>query len=117
MGQEKWHQLEVDELVKGLSEIETIPKMEEFLERIVTPRELNDMAVRLRVWKMLEEGESYSTIRLELGVGSELISKVSNKIGYGFRRSSMVAKKREVKKPSRKHLRYKGAPSILDLLD
>jgi TrpR-related protein YerC/YecD len=113
-----WHQKEIDELLRDLAEIKNREQIESFLERIVTPRELNDIAIRLKIWKLLEEGESYSSIQSSFGVGTELISKVSNKIGYGFRRTSGAAVKREKKfKNKRRHIRYKGAPSILELLD
>jgi TrpR-related protein YerC/YecD len=110
---ESWYQKEIDEMIVEIAGITDISNLKDYLGRVLTPREINDMARRNKVRKMLEEGNSYSDISLKLGASTVLISKVSAQIGYGFRRSSSHTKKEKTAKIDpgkylRRKVKYKG---------
>lgn len=88
----------------------------ELFDKILTPREINDVARRLAVIELLEAGQSYVEISMRLGMGSNTISKISAKLGYGFRRgeSGTASRNNESTKRLRivqSKIKYKGAPT------
>jgi TrpR-related protein YerC/YecD len=113
----KWCQKEIAEVIEALSECKAPEDICEIFDAILTPREINDMARRYKIKKMLEDGQSYSEIKMTLGVSSDVISRVSTKIGYGFRRTESSTTKIEsvpgYKDPltRKKGIYYKGVPS------
>lgn len=114
----KWCEKEIDEMVKLVSLCKDSKEVCEVFDVILTPREINDMARRLKILELLEEGQSYSDIKMSLGVGGDVISRVAGKIGFGFRRvHSTIAKKESQKKwedplQRKRDVYYKGVPSI-----
>lgn len=114
MAREIWHEKEINEMLKVVSEANTIKDVEELFDMILTPREINDMARRYKAIEMLEKGLSYSEIGEALGLSSVIVSRLSNKIGYGFRRSSKIANKRTKAKNGYVKIApsYKGMPAI-----
>jgi TrpR-related protein YerC/YecD len=109
-----WCEKEIRELVKLISEINDVKEVEKLFDLILTPREINDMAKRLKIKKMLEAGSSYLEIERELRVSPVIISRISNSVGYGFRRSyAGVGKKTKSKtKTPKRTIKYKGATPI-----
>jgi Trp operon repressor len=113
----KWCEKEINEMVDLVSSCKDSKEVSEVFDIILTPREINDMARRLKILRLLEEGQSYSEIRMRLGVGSDLIGRVANRIGFGFRRVAPGAAKKEMhtewKDPlqRKKGVYYKGVPS------
>lgn len=114
----KWCEKEIEEMLEQVAEANNAEEVSEVFERILTPREINDAARRLAIIKMLEQGESYSSISMRLGVSSGVISKISVGSGYGFRRSDYkaLAKIKPKEKAKLPHLveskiRYKGTPT------
>lgn len=87
----KWCENEIEEMLEQIAEAVSAEEVSQIFERIFTPREINDSARRLAVIKMLEQGESYNSISMKLGVSSGVISKISIGLGYGFRRSDNQA--------------------------
>lgn len=119
MSREKWYQNEINKMISVVAGLENTQQVEEIFDQIITPREINDMARRLAAVEMLNEGISYSEIREKLNLSPIIISRLANKIGYGFRRSSTVIKSdspkaKRAKKPIRK---YKGATPIHRMFD
>lgn len=112
-----WLEKEVEELISVIAKATDERQVEDLLDRILTPREINDMARRLRVASMLEDGRSYFEISEKLKMSPNTISKISHKIGYGFRRSS-VKNKISVTgtKRRRRVIRYKKAPTITEII-
>jgi TrpR-related protein YerC/YecD len=114
---EYWYEKEIKGMVSEVSKITDCLEMERYLGKILTPREINDMARRLKISKMLEEGKSYSEISNAIGASPTLISKVSAQIGFGFRRSAKVPdKKKEKVDPSKylgRKIKYKGVDTGL----
>jgi len=109
----KWCKKEIDELLSLIASTRNDQEVYFLLDLILTPREINDMARRLKVLKMLEDGKSYSDIVCEIGISRHTISRVSEKIGFGFRRSkSSFGRKQEKQKIRfkivRSRVKYKG---------
>jgi TrpR-related protein YerC/YecD len=118
----KWFKKEIEEMLKGVAKAKSSEEVAEIFEIILTPREINDMAKRLKVVKMLNKKESYSNIKEKLGVGNTTISRIANGIGYGFRRGNSVISEeqkteKKINKKSKKIIRYKGAASIHHIFD
>jgi uncharacterized protein YerC len=86
MDTNKWCENEIRELIADVSKANTVAEVEDIFDLVLTPRELNDMAKRHKIKKMLEAGEPYINIETSLKVSPTIISKVSSHIGYGFRR-------------------------------
>lgn len=98
-----WLEKEIKELLKELAHVGTEAEVATLLGVINTPREINDMAKRLKIRKLLERGESYSSIGAQLGVSPVIISRISNSIGYGFRRSyAKIGSTAKNKKPKKR---------------
>ena len=115
MSREEWYQKEINELILMILKIKSQQELTMLFDRILTPREINDMARRLKALELLEKGLSYSEIRERLGLSPVIISRLANKIGYGFRRSNKISAKRDElssRKSSipKKTIRYKGIP-------
>jgi TrpR-related protein YerC/YecD len=115
----KWCEKEIVEAIEAIADCEDSVEVCGLFDVILTPREINDMARRYKIIRMLDEGCSYGEITRALGVSTVMISKVSSKIGYGFRRSwPSTAKKnnKDVKKwqdplTRPQDIYYKGVPS------
>ena len=54
-----------------------------FFEDVCTVAEIRDMAQRLQVARMLDEGMSYTAISRETGMSSATISRVRRALVYG----------------------------------
>lgn len=78
-----WHNQSTDELVKALLSLKTQEECYAFLEDVCTIKEFLDIAQRLSVAKMLDKGESYSTISAQTGASTATISRVSKAYEYG----------------------------------
>jgi len=115
MAREEWYQKEINELISMILKINNEQELVMLFDRILTPREINDMARRLKALELLGKGVSYSEIREKLGLSPVIISRLANKIGYGFRRTSKISAKRDratLQKSStpKRTVRYKGVP-------
>lgn len=106
-----WCEKEIGELINRIGQANK-EEVGALFDAILTPREINDMAKRLKIIELLNKGETYTEIQQTLRVSPVIISRVSNKIGYGFRRSYARARNKEsIKTASKKSslIRYKGA--------
>ncbi len=105
-----WHDKEVLGVLDLMVNCKDREGMRNIFDRILTTREINDIARRYKVLTMLDAGLSYADIKLETGMSATAISRLSVKCGFGFRKSSGLREKSLQKKlPKRKmNLRYKG---------
>lgn len=87
-----WHKEEIQEVISLLLSCETNHDMEIIFDRVLTPREINDIARRYKTLKMIDDGKSYADIMQETGMSAVTISRLSMKCGYGFRKSSGIKK-------------------------
>jgi TrpR-related protein YerC/YecD len=120
MPQEKWFQKEVDLMIKTVGETKTKKELTDLFDQILTTRELNDMGRRLAVVNLLKAGKTYHEIAEQLKVAPTTIARISNKIGFGFRRNyqklSQVNKLDSNPKKRKSPLKYKGATPIHRML-
>jgi TrpR-related protein YerC/YecD len=118
MARDEWLQREIDQLLLEVAKTKNTDEVERLFDCILTPREINDMAKRLKIRDMLKSGKSYLEIRDTLLVSPNIVSRISNKIGYGFRRSNTQAvrkiseSKLNIQKHRKNPLKYKGATPI-----
>ena len=109
-----WHKEEIQRVIELLLSCKKKEEVELVFDRILTPREINDIARRHKALTLFDEGSSYSDIMAKTGMSSVTISRLSMKCGYGFRKSSGLKKpKKETKKLNKreyKTLKYKGFP-------
>jgi TrpR-related protein YerC/YecD len=74
---------DVDALIEALLSIEDPKVMFAFLQDVCTVREIQDMAQRLAVAKLLAAGEHYTDIQDATGASTTTISRVSRSLNYG----------------------------------
>lgn len=72
-----------DELFKAIMELRSIEECYDFFEDLCTIRELESMAQRLHVAKLLVEGRVYSDIVEETGASTATISRVNRSLQGG----------------------------------
>ncbi len=78
-----WHNQSTDELCEALLSLKNKEECYAFLEDVCTIKEFLDIAQRLSVAKMLDNGESYSAISSQTGASTATISRVSKCYEYG----------------------------------
>ena len=72
-----------DRLIQALVDIEDEAACRAFLEDICTIKELQDIAQRLEVAVMLDEGKNYQEISKSTGASTATISRVKKCLVYG----------------------------------
>ena len=68
---------DVRQLVHAFSLLEGAHDIEAFLADLCTPREICDLAQRLQVARLLDEGEPYVEVQALTGASSTTVSRVS----------------------------------------
>lgn len=71
------------ELVRTLQKMDTPEKMMNFLEGILTPKELEEIPTRLQIVKMLKEGIPQHQIAEQLKIGIATVTRGSKEIQKG----------------------------------
>lgn len=74
---------DVDDLVAAFVSLDSAEDVYAFLQDVCTVREIQEMAQRLAVAKMLSAGEHYDRIRETTGASTTTISRVSRCLNYG----------------------------------
>ncbi len=74
---------QLNELIDLLLNIKTREDMENFLLGIFTPKELEEIPMRLQIVKMLKKGISQHEIAEKLGVGIATVTRGSKEIQLG----------------------------------
>ena len=74
---------EVRDLCAAIAALDGIDDASMFLEDLCTIREIQDLAQRLRVARMLDAGEPYTTISEKTGASATTIARVSKSLNYG----------------------------------
>lgn len=74
---------ELDEFINALLNMNTKGKMIDFLEGILTPKELVEIPNRLEIIKMLKRGISQHDVAGKLGVGIATVSRGSRELQKG----------------------------------
>lgn len=73
----------LEELIEKLLDIQTKEKMYDFLQGILTPKELLELPKRLQIVKMLKKGISHHDIAGKLHVGVATVTRGSREIQRG----------------------------------
>lgn len=124
MSRDTWFEKEIKDMLCVIAETKNTQEVERLFEKLLTPREINDMARRLKILEMLEEGNSYGQIRSKIGVSTAIISRLSYHVGYGFRRSNGKSKRQIVEDQLKeaantyrhsKKISYKGVPGFIPI--
>ncbi len=79
----RWIDDSIKELARAILVLETEEEVLRFLEDICTINEIRELAQRLVVAKMLNEGKSYEEIERVTGTSSATISRVKKFLYYG----------------------------------
>ncbi len=83
MGEDRLKTPEVDELLRAFVALEDTAEAYAFLQDVCTIKEIQDMAQRLHVARLLAAGEHYSEISAATGASATTISRVSKALNYG----------------------------------
>lgn len=81
-------QYELDDLLTVFSNIDSKERMFEFLQDLMTEKEMLEFSRRFEVAKMLDEGISYLRIEKKTSMSSTTIAKVSkslNSDNFGYK--------------------------------
>lgn len=73
----------VEDLLRAFGALRTDDERYAFLQDVATIREIQDLAQRLAVARMLDAGEHYTRIQEVTGASSTTISRVSRSLNYG----------------------------------
>lgn len=73
----------MDNLFKAVLELKNSEECYMFFEDICTISELNAIAQRLEVARMLKDGKTYSDISVKTGASAATISRVNRCLNYG----------------------------------
>lgn len=73
----------LDQLFDAIINLKSREECSKFFEDICTVKELLDMAQRLDVAVLLDQGVSYQTIAQQINVSTATISRVSRCLNYG----------------------------------
>jgi len=74
---------EVDDLLRAILLLDDADEAYALLLDLCTIREIQDMAQRLQVARMLAAGEHYTAIQDATGASATTISRVSKSLNYG----------------------------------
>ncbi len=89
-----WHDEEVVEVLDLILESKNRDELRNIFDRILTPREINDIGRRYKALKMIDEGRSYADIRTSTGMSPVTISRLGSKCGFGFQKAQVLISRR-----------------------
>ncbi len=71
------------EIIGVMSKVDDPKLMESFMHNILTPSELEEIARRLQIFKMLHKGVAQRDVAKKLGVSIGTVSRGSRELQYG----------------------------------
>ena len=80
---EKFHKAITDNLFRAVLSLETIEECYKFFEDVCTIKEIQEIAQRLEVARLLGEGRAYNDVAKQTGASTATISRVNKCIAYG----------------------------------
>ena len=78
-----WYTEETEALFRAILSLQTVEECSAFFEDACTIKEITEIAQRLKVAKLLQQGTSYHAISEETGVSTATISRVNKCLSYG----------------------------------
>ena len=73
----------IDNLMKVIAKMDTADDCYAFFSDLCTIKELQDMAQRFDMARLLKEGANYQSVAAEVGASSATISRVNRCLMYG----------------------------------
>ncbi len=83
MAEDRLRTADLDELLRALVALDDVDVAYAFLQDLCTIREIQDMAQRFHVARMLAAGDHYAAIQEATGASATTISRVSKALNYG----------------------------------
>ena len=80
---EKLRGKELDQLFNAVLSLNNLEECYRFFDDLCTVNEIQSLAQRLEVARMLKEGNTYHTIETETGASTATISRVKRCLNYG----------------------------------
>jgi TrpR-related protein YerC/YecD len=80
---EKLRGKELDQLFESVLSLENLEECYRFFDDLCTVNEIQSLAQRLEVARMLREGNTYHKIETETGASTATISRVKRCLNYG----------------------------------
>lgn len=84
---------QVDRLFEAVLSLETEDECYMFFEDICTIKEIQAIAQRLEVAKLLKANKTYNEIEEETGASTATISRINRSLNYGVNGYNMILKK------------------------
>jgi TrpR-related protein YerC/YecD len=84
---------EIDELYEVILHIESLPEARKFFRDLLTEKEIEDIAERWKIARMLAQGIPYTRIEEETGLSSTTIARVHKWVKRGKGGYSMMLKR------------------------
>lgn len=81
------------ELYRAFSKVRTPAEAEIFLEDILTPQELESLALRVQIIKQLMKGRSHREIAKLLGISISKVTRGSHVVQYGTGGFKLILKR------------------------
>jgi len=95
MYQSRFANQDIEDLFKAMLKLESLEECYRFFEDLCTIKEIQDMAQRLKVAKMLEQKKPYQEIVEETKASTATISRVNKSLIYGAEGYRLMLKKLE----------------------
>lgn len=80
---EKLRGKELDQLFNAILSLKDLDECYRFFDDLCTVNEIQSLAQRLEVARMLQEGKTYHKIEMETGASTATISRVKRCLNYG----------------------------------
>lgn len=87
---EKFHKILTDNLFHAVLSLQSVEECYQFFEDVCTIKEIQEIAQRLEVARLLGEGRAYNDVAKQTGASTATISRVNKCISYGSGGYKMV---------------------------
>lgn len=87
---EKFDKPSTDNLFRAVLSLESVEECYRFFEDVCTIKEIQEIAQRLEVARLLGEGRAYNDVAKQTGASTATISRVNKCISYGSGGYKMV---------------------------
>lgn len=84
---------QADSLFEAVLQLETMEECYRFFEDICTIKEVQAIAQRLEVAKLLKASKTYNEIEAETGASTATISRINRSLNYGADGYTLIFKK------------------------
>ena len=84
---------QADSLFEAVLQLETMEECYRFFEDICTIKEVQAIAQRLEVAKLLKASKTYNEIEAETGASTATISRINRSLNYGADGYTLILKK------------------------